>query len=70
MKILKNLLSLLLGVGQKETLEDMLKKAPFRTYIFFSYCFDRISICGAIDSKYSALKFGFQLWQYFKKIAY
>ena len=35
MKILKNLLSLLLGVGQKETLEDMLKKAPFRTVLFF-----------------------------------
>lgn len=35
MKILKNLLSLLLGVGQKETLEEMLKKAPFKTVLFF-----------------------------------
>jgi hypothetical protein len=60
MKILKNLLSLLLGVGQKETLEDMLKKAPFRTVLFFfSYCFDCFPISGAVDSKYSALKFGF-----------
>jgi len=35
MKILKNLLSLLLGVGQKEILEEMLKKAPFKTVLFF-----------------------------------
>lgn len=33
MRILNNLLSLLLGVGQKKTLEELLQKSPFKTVI-------------------------------------
>ena len=52
-----------------ESFEDILKKRHSERY-FFLVIVLTVFLSGAIDSKYSALKFGFQLWQYFKKVTY